>query len=135
MKTREQILNALPAPRRAKITARTQQLIAEEHALRRLREARKLTQQRMGELLGIRQDSVSRIEKRSDLLLSTLKSYVQAMGGDLRLVAEFKDGCVALSGLGEAAEEQIGTKPSERARPVEVARPVKRQHLGVVQAK
>ena len=41
--------------------------------------------------LGISQDGVSRLEKRSDLLLSTLRNYVEAMGGNLRLVAEFPD--------------------------------------------
>jgi transcriptional regulator with XRE-family HTH domain len=59
--------------------------------LQDLRKARELTQQRMAELLGIKQANVSRIEKRSDLLLSTLGSYVAAMGGRLRLVAEFPD--------------------------------------------
>jgi hypothetical protein len=43
----------------------------------------------MAEVLGIGQESVSRLEKRSDLLLSTLRGYVKAMGGELRLVAEF----------------------------------------------
>jgi hypothetical protein len=45
----------------------------------------------MAEALHISQDGVSRIEKRSDFLLSTLRSYVEAMGGKLRLVAEFPD--------------------------------------------
>ncbi|MDR3566433.1 MAG: hypothetical protein P4L43_00235 [Syntrophobacteraceae bacterium] len=45
----------------------------------------------MAETLRISQDGVSRIEKRSDLLLSPLRSYVEAMGGKLRLVAEFPD--------------------------------------------
>jgi hypothetical protein len=43
----------------------------------------------MAEVLGVGQESVSRLEKRTDLLLSTLQSYVKAMGGELRLVAEF----------------------------------------------
>ena len=59
--------------------------------LRDLRKAHELTQTRMAEALHISQDGVSRIEKRSDFLLSTLRSYVEAMGGQLRLIAEFPD--------------------------------------------
>jgi hypothetical protein len=47
------------------------------------------TQERMAELMGVEQENVSRLERRADLLLSTLSSYVAAMGGKLRLVAEF----------------------------------------------
>jgi hypothetical protein len=59
-----------------------------------------LTQKRIAETLGIGQDSVSRLEKRSDLLLSTLRSYIEAMGGRLSLIAEFPDRePISLSGL------------------------------------
>jgi transcriptional regulator with XRE-family HTH domain len=75
-------------------------LIAEEMTLRELRRARKLTQVRVAKTLGITQDSVSRLEKRSDLLLSTLRKTVRAMGGNLSLVAEFPDRSpVVLSGI------------------------------------
>lgn len=63
----------------------------------------------MAELLGIGQDSVSRLEKRSDLLLSTLRSYVAAMGGRLRLIAEFPDRpAVDISSLSEEGGEGPG---------------------------
>ena len=56
--------------------------------------------------LGISQDGVSRLEKRSDLLLSTLRNYVEAMGGELRLVAEFPDQPpVMLTGFSDIVEE------------------------------
>src|SRR5437016_7269216 len=88
-----------PAPRK-KVEARAAQLIAEEMTLRELRKARKLTQVRMAKVLGITQDSVSRLEKRSDLLLSTLQKTVAAMGGRLSLLAEFPDRKpVVLSGM------------------------------------
>jgi DNA-binding XRE family transcriptional regulator len=87
---------------RKKVEARADELIAEEMTLRELRHARKLTQVRMAKTLGITQDSVSRLEKRSDLLLSTLRKTVQAMGGNLSLVAEFPDRApVVLSGIAE----------------------------------
>lgn len=84
-------VQALSQQRRQKIEARAAELIAEEMSLRDLRQAHLLTQQRMGECLGIGQEGVSRLEKRSDLLISTLRSYVEAMGGRLQLVAEFPD--------------------------------------------
>ena len=87
----EDVLKKLPRKERKAIEARRQELLAEYMTLQDLRKARELTQQRMAELLGIKQANVSRIEKRSDLLLSTLGSYVAAMGGRLRLVAEFPD--------------------------------------------
>ena len=71
--------------------SRAAELIAEEMSLRELRKARKLTQTRVAKTLGITQDSVSRLEKRSDLLLSTLRKTVKAMGGDVRIVAQFPD--------------------------------------------
>lgn len=105
MTTLEEKLNQLSPDRRAKIQARADQLMAEELSLRDLRLARKLTQEKMAELLQIRQEGVSRIEKRSDLHLSTLREVIQAMGGELRLVVEFPDRPpVILSGFQETEE-------------------------------
>jgi len=74
--------------------------------LQELRQARKLTQVRMAKALGITQDDVSRLEKRSDLLLSTLRKTVEALGGSLSLVAEFPDrGPVVLSGISDESAE------------------------------
>jgi transcriptional regulator with XRE-family HTH domain len=117
MKTLDPIIAKLPAARRAKIAARAEQLIAEEVALQHLRKARRLTQKRMAQLLDIGQDSVSRIETRSDLLLSTLRNYVEAMGGSLKLVVEFPDSTAVLSSLGEtgnAKAAQLASKKTSR---------------------
>ena len=95
-------IRKLSPAQRKKVEARAAELIAEEMTLRELRKARKLTQVRMAKVLGITQDSVSRLEQRSDLLLSTLRKAVQAMGGNLSLVAEFPDRApVVLSGIAE----------------------------------
>jgi DNA-binding XRE family transcriptional regulator len=95
-------IRKLSPAQRKKVEARAAELIAEEMTLRELRKARKLTQVRMAKALGITQDSVSRLEKRSDLLLSTLRKTVEAMGGNLSLVAEFPDRApVVLSGIAE----------------------------------
>jgi transcriptional regulator with XRE-family HTH domain len=100
MKNINQIIRDLPAERRAKVSARSRELIGEEMALQHVRKALDLTQEQMAKLLGIGQDSVSRIESRSDMLISTLRTYIEAMGGSLKVVAEFPDGRVTLSGLG-----------------------------------
>lgn len=102
MKTAAEIRASMPVARQAKIAARTQALLAEEMTLRDLRKAQKLTQEQMAVALNIGQDSVSRIEKRSDFLLSTLRTYVDAMGGSLELVVRFPDRApVSLSSLGD----------------------------------
>src|SRR5438045_5741704 len=83
-----EIIRKLSPAERKKVQDRAAELIAEEMSLRELRKARKLTQARVAKALGITQDSVSRLEKRSDLLLSTLRKTVKAMGGDLRIRSE-----------------------------------------------
>jgi transcriptional regulator with XRE-family HTH domain len=70
--------------------------------LRELRKARQLTQVSVARELGVGQDAVSRLEQRSDLLLSTLRKTVEAMGGSLSLIAKFPDRPpVELSGIAE----------------------------------
>ncbi len=79
------VMAALPPKRRAKVEQRAGELAT----LKDLRIAVAHTQQDLATSLGVGQDAISRIERRSDLLLSTLRSYVQAMGGELELVARF----------------------------------------------
>jgi hypothetical protein len=95
----ERIKELKPA-RRKKVESRAAALVAEEMSLRDLRQALKLTQERIAEALDIGQDGVSRLEQRSDLLISTLRGYIEAMGGHLELIAEFPNRPpVVLSGL------------------------------------
>lgn len=81
----------LTAEREKKIKARAAQLIAEEMTLRQLRQAKSLTQENLAKVLGVEQDSISKAERRTDMLLSTMASFVEALGGKLKLVAEFPD--------------------------------------------
>jgi DNA-binding XRE family transcriptional regulator len=81
----EQILAGLPVKRQATIAIRAGNLAT----LKDLRQAAEQTQQDLAVALGVGQDTVSRIEKRSDMLLSTMRRYVEAMGGTLELVAQF----------------------------------------------
>jgi DNA-binding XRE family transcriptional regulator len=117
MKTASEILSRMPAERQAKIAARARELIAEEMTLQDLRKAQKLTQEQMAAALHIGQDSVSRIEKRSDFLLSTLRTYVSAMGGSLDLVVRFPNRApVILSSL-EDVTQTPAARPVRRGRP------------------
>lgn len=98
----EDAIAGLNPERRPRIEERAAKLIAEEMTLRELRKARELTQASIARELGISQDAVSRLEQRSDLLLSTLRKTVEAMGGSLSLVARFPDRPpVELSGIAE----------------------------------
>ena len=96
------IIKKLSSSQRKKVEARAARLIAEEMTLQELRRARKLSQVRVAKELGIGQEGVSKIEKRADLMISTLRNTVEAMGGRLCLVAEFADrDPVVLAGIAE----------------------------------
>ena len=108
-KTYEELMSELNSGRRKRVEVRAAELIAEEKSLRDLRQARQLTQQRMAKKLGVKQHSISRLEKRSDMLLSTLREYIGKMGGELVLTAQFPDrepvkikGFTDITGSGEA---------------------------------
>ena len=90
LKVEEKTARLDPA-RRRKVEDRAAELLAEEMSLRELRKARRLTQAHLASELGISQDGISRLEQRSDLLLSTLRKTVEAMGGSLSLIARFPD--------------------------------------------
>jgi hypothetical protein len=84
-------LQKLSSSRQNKIQHRANKLIAEEMALSDLRKAMKQTQTSLSKKLNMAQDGISRLENRSDMLISTLTKYVSAMGGHLNITAEFPD--------------------------------------------
>ncbi len=95
---------AMPAEHQQRATARTAAMV-EEMPLQALRRARELSQEQLGERMHGRQADVSKIERRVDMYLSTLRRYVEAMGGELELVAQFPEGAVRITKLGEIAGE------------------------------
>lgn len=98
-------IQQLPAVRRRKVEARAAELIAEEMSLRDLRKAMNRTQVEVAKALNVGQETVSRYEQRSDMLLSTLQGYVHAMGGELDLVVTFPNRKpVKLKSLSEFAD-------------------------------
>lgn len=73
--------------------------------LNQIREARKLTQVKLAEALNINQGAVSTMEKRTDMYVSTLRNYIEAMGGNLKIMAEFPEGTVEIDQFETAARE------------------------------
>jgi predicted transcriptional regulator len=86
----------LPKKQQRAIQKRTAELIAEEATLRQLREARERSQVEMTEKLHIKQAAVSKLERRTDMYLSTLRSYIEAMGGQLEIIARFPQRAVRI---------------------------------------
>ncbi|MFA6616049.1 MAG: helix-turn-helix domain-containing protein [Hydrogenophaga sp.] len=81
----DDVMVALPKERQQRVEARAMELAT----LKDLRLAAQQTQEQLAATLGVGQDTISRLEKRSDMLLSTLRHYVESMGGKLELVAQF----------------------------------------------
>lgn len=97
----EDVLAALPADRQARIAARTEALVAEIEGLKAFRQLADRSQEQIAQTLGIKQPSVARIEKQTDLYLSTLRRFVEAAGGTLELRVELPGkGVLHLTGIG-----------------------------------
>jgi DNA-binding XRE family transcriptional regulator len=90
-------LQARMGPERlARNRARAEAML-KEMPLAELRNAHSMTQTRLAELMEVEQSEISRIEKRTDMYVSTLRSYIEAMGGTLRIEARFPDGAVEIT--------------------------------------
>lgn len=74
--------------------------------LHELRRARALTQQDMARVLRVKQPAVSKLEQRADVYVSSLRSYIEAAGGTLRIVAEFPEGDVAITNFSDVGEDK-----------------------------
>jgi DNA-binding XRE family transcriptional regulator len=101
----QEVWDNLPADCRQRIEKRTQELEAEYLALRELRQLVGITQSEVAQKLGIPQSNVSRLEKSSDMLISTLRGYVEALGGKLEIAIELPDRpSVKLHNLGDLVD-------------------------------
>ncbi len=80
---------------RARADKATRKMLA-DLPLQELRQARHLSQEQLAGTLRVRQASISKLERRTDMYISTLRSYIQAMGGQLEVVARFPDGAVRI---------------------------------------
>lgn len=85
-----ELVDAMPVERQQKVADRVRQSLA-SMPLEEIRKARQLTQSKLAETLGVNQGEVSKIEHRTDVYLSTLAGYVEALGGKLEIRAVFPD--------------------------------------------
>lgn len=91
--------------RRQRIEAIKEELLA-EMPLHELRRARSLTQQDLAKSLNVNQPAVSKLEQRADMYVSSLRSYIEAVGGRLKIVAEFPEGEIAVTNFSQLGEAE-----------------------------
>ena len=101
-RTYSEMMDALPEERRRKVEARTRELVAEVEGLKALRQLAERSQEQIAACLGVKQPSVHKIERQTDLYLSTLRRFVEAAGGTLELRIELPGkGILHLTGVGD----------------------------------
>ena len=86
--------------RRARIDKEVERAMA-EMPLNELRNARGLSQQMLAEAMRIQQPAIAKIERRTDMYISTLRSHIRAMGGELEIIARFPEGDVKISNFSQ----------------------------------
>jgi predicted XRE-type DNA-binding protein len=72
-----------------------------EMPLNELRQARGLSQKMLADVLHVQQPSIAKLEKRTDMYISTLRSHIEAMGGELEVIAKFPDGAIKISNFSD----------------------------------
>ena len=92
--------------RRARVEARKAELRA-ALPLHELRKARAMTQKAIGEALKVNQPAIAKLERRTDMYVSNLRAYIEAMGGKLNIVAEFPQGNVTITNFAEQPADTI----------------------------
>jgi ribosome-binding protein aMBF1 (putative translation factor) len=94
----------------ARAESKAQAMLAEMPLtpLRELRQARGLSQKQLAERLQVQQPSIARLERRTDMYISTLRSHIEAMGGHLEVLARFPDGTVRIGNFADLEHEPPG---------------------------
>jgi len=108
----QELIAELPPERQERIAELGRTLIAEATLLRELRLERDVTQEQLAAMMGIRQASLSKIEHQDDLLVSTLRRYVEALGGTLEIRARFDRRTVTLRRYGSPATTDEVPRPA-----------------------
>jgi len=86
----------MPKESQERVRSRAQVLLA-EMPLQELRQAYQMSQESLAKILGAKQAGISKLEHRTDMYISTLRNYIEAMGGELEIVARFPDGAIKIS--------------------------------------
>jgi transcriptional regulator with XRE-family HTH domain len=112
-KNLQSLWDEMPEERRKRIRAKSTSMKEEYVTLQELRKRLNLTQVSVSEALDIEQPNLSRLERSSDMLLSTLRMYIEALGGKLSITVELPESSskrVILTGLGDLFEEEKGSR-------------------------
>lgn len=98
------------SPERRRHIDETKRELLAEMPLHELRRARALTQQELAQMLEVNQPAISKLEQRADVYISSLRSYIEAVGGKLKIVADFPEGEVMITNFADAGEEESTPK-------------------------
>jgi hypothetical protein len=99
------LIDKMPPERRARVDRLAEEMRAEMD-LSQLRTARRLSQAALGEILHVEQPAVAKIEKRTDMYVSTLRRFIEAMGGELEITARFPDHDVRIMNFSDLEERE-----------------------------
>ena len=91
--------------RQARVASR-HSLLKSEMALHELRQARERSQEDLARELGVGQPAVAKLERRTDMYVSNLRRYIEALGGSLEITARFPEGSVSIANFGELADTE-----------------------------
>lgn len=116
------LTDRMPAASRARIEARAKKILA-EMPLHELRRARELSQATIANVLGVQQGSISKIEHQTDMYVSTLRDYIEATGGELKIVASFPTGDIRIKRFDQISETSGAVIVHEKGRQKRKASP------------
>jgi len=101
----DKLTKSFSPAQRGRVEARKVELGA-EMPLHVLRQARAMTQKALGEALKVNQPAIAKMERRADMYVSSLRSYVEAMGGRLKIVAEFPEGDITVTNFSDMDDQE-----------------------------
>jgi len=101
------LLEEKMSPKARALANKKAQKMLKEMPMQELRHARELSQEQLAKFLNTKQANISQIEKRTDMYISTLRSYIEAMGGELRIIAHFPDGDVFISQFNQIGKQKL----------------------------
>jgi predicted XRE-type DNA-binding protein len=101
-----ELVAKMPTERRARVDRASKEM-KQAMDLTQLRTARQLSQAALGELLHVEQPAVAKLEKRTDMYVSTLRRFIEAMGGELEIIARFPDHHVRIKSFSELGKNLI----------------------------
>ena len=99
-----ELRSAMSPERQARNSAATKEMLR-EMALHELRQARQKSQEELAEMLHVGQPAVAKMERRTDMYVSNLRRYIEALGGTLEITARFPDADVVITNFGDIAPE------------------------------